>query len=72
MTEPSSSAVEQAIQARIQAAKIRVAAAKERRDDLTAARRRGLAHRHARKLRNLAEQRKDDEPAHPVPPQPHA
>lgn len=56
MTEPSTSHVEQQIAARIAAVKIRVAAAKERRDDLTAARRRGLAHRHARKLRNLAEQ----------------
>ncbi|SMF64564.1 hypothetical protein [Streptomyces sp. Amel2xC10] len=54
MTE-SSSHVEQAVQARIAAARIRVQAAKERRDDLAAARRRGLAHRHARKLRNLAD-----------------
>lgn len=55
MTEPSTSHVEAQITARIQAAKVRVAAAKERRDDLAQARRRGLAHRHARKLRNLAE-----------------
>ncbi|MEH0627904.1 hypothetical protein [Streptomyces stelliscabiei] len=52
----STSAVEQAVQARIQAQRIKVQAAKERRDDLAAARKRGLAHRHARKLRNLAEQ----------------
>lgn len=55
MTE-STSAVEQAVQARIAAARIKVQAAKERRDDLAAARKRGLAHRHAHKLRNLAEQ----------------
>lgn len=55
MTE-STSHVEQAIAARIAAAKIRVAAAKERRDDLAQARRRGLAARHANKLRRLAEQ----------------
>jgi len=54
MTE-STSAVEQAVQARIAQARIRVAAAKERRDDLAAARKRGLAHRHARKLRLLAD-----------------
>ncbi|MFF7260658.1 hypothetical protein ACFZCL_10290 [Streptomyces sp. NPDC008159] len=61
--EPSTSHVEQQIQARINAARIKVQAAKERRDDLAAARRRGLAHRHARKLRNLAEaeQRQDDD-----------
>ncbi|GAA2218844.1 hypothetical protein [Streptomyces indiaensis] len=56
MTE-STSHVEQQIQARIAAAKIRVQAAKKRRDDLAAARRRGLAHRHAQKLRNQAEAR---------------
>lgn len=59
MTEPTSY-VEQQIQARIAAARIKVQAAKERRDDLTAARKRGLAHRHARKLRNLAQQEQDD------------
>lgn len=63
MTE-STSHVEQQIAARIAAVKIRVAAARERRDDLAAARKRGLAHRHARKLKNLAEaeQRQADEP----------
>ncbi|MFF7840416.1 hypothetical protein ACFZC6_16550 [Streptomyces ossamyceticus] len=63
MTGPSTSHVEQQVQQRIAAAKARVQAAKERRDDLAAARRRGLAHRHARKLRNLAEaeQRQDDD-----------
>lgn len=37
----------------IAAARIRIAAAKRRRDELAAARRRGLAARHAQKLRNL-------------------
>lgn len=55
MTE-ATSAVEQAIQARIQVQRIKVQAAKERRDDLAQARRRGLAHRHAAKLRALAAQ----------------
>lgn len=61
MTE---SHVDAAVQARIAAAKVRVQAARERRDDLAQARKRGLAHRHARKLKNLAEaeQRQDDEP----------
>ncbi|MCX5522973.1 hypothetical protein OG342_08875 [Streptomyces bobili] len=52
----STSAVEQAVQQRIQAARIRVAASQQRRDELSAARRRGLAARHANRLRNLAEQ----------------
>ena len=56
--------VEQAVQARINAARVKVQAAQQRRDDLAAARKRGLAHRHARKLRNLAEaeQCQADEP----------
>lgn len=52
MTEPTSH-VEQQVQQRIQAARIRVAAAQQRRDELSAARRRGLAARHAAKLRHL-------------------
>lgn len=58
MTE-STSHVEQQVQARIAAAKVRVQAAKERRTSLAAARRRGIARRHAAKLRALtdAEQR---------------
>ncbi len=52
MTE---SHVDAAVQARIAAAKVRVQAAKQRRDDLAQARKRGLAHRHARKLKNLAD-----------------
>lgn len=62
MTE-STSAVEQA---RIVAARIKVQAARERRDDLAAARKRGLARRHAAKLRRLADaeqqQLQDDGP----------
>lgn len=54
MSEPLSH-VEQQVQARIAAARARIQAAKERRDSLAQARKRGLAHRHARKLRNLAE-----------------
>lgn len=66
MTE-STSHVEQEIQRRIQAQRVKVQAAKQRRDDLAQARKRGLAHRHARKLRNLAEQeqraqQQDEEP----------
>ncbi|MGW6258624.1 hypothetical protein [Streptomyces sp. NPDC055085] len=58
----SVSHVEQQVQARIAAARVKIQAAKERRDDLAAARRRGLAHRHAAKLRNLAaaEQRAEE------------
>ncbi|MFI0134751.1 hypothetical protein [Streptomyces luteogriseus] len=63
MTEPTSH-VERQIQARIAAAKVRVQAAKKRRDELSAARRRGLAHRHAQKLRNQA-QRRDQTPEPP-------
>lgn len=64
MTE-STSHVEQQIQARIQAQRVKVQAAKERRDDLAQARKRGLARRHAAKLRALAEaeqRRQADEP----------
>ncbi len=53
MTE-STSAVEQAVQQRIQQARIKVQAAKERRASLAEARRAGLARRHAQRLRNLA------------------
>ncbi|MEU8752025.1 hypothetical protein AB0C88_16180 [Streptomyces chartreusis] len=60
MTE-STSHVEQQIAARIAAARVKVQAAQQRRDELSAARRRGLAARHANKLRRLAEQRPDDD-----------
>ncbi|MER7574907.1 hypothetical protein [Streptomyces sp. NPDC126514] len=65
MTEPSTSAVELAVQQRIAAARVRIAAAKERRESLTEARQRGLARRHAQTLKNLAEARQlrlDTEP----------
>lgn len=55
MTEPSTSAVDLAVAARIQAAKVRVAAAQQRRTSLAEARKYGLARRHAAKLRALAE-----------------
>lgn len=46
--------VDDIVQERITAARIRIQAAKRRREELGAARRRGLAARHAQKLRNLA------------------
>ncbi len=62
MTE-STSAVEQAVQARIAAARIKVQAAKEQRASLAAARRVGLARRHANKLRRLVDaERQDQDP----------
>ncbi|MET9583631.1 hypothetical protein ABZY10_11025 [Streptomyces sp. NPDC006539] len=45
--------VDDVVAARIEAARIRIQAAKRRREELSAARRRGLAARHAAKLRNL-------------------
>ncbi|MBM9621802.1 hypothetical protein ACFQ60_17805 [Streptomyces zhihengii] len=45
--------VDDVVQERIEAARIRIAAAKRRREELGAARRRGLVARHAAKLRNL-------------------
>ncbi|MEH0584460.1 hypothetical protein QA942_10255 [Streptomyces sp. B21-106] len=54
MTE-STSHIEREIQRRIQAQRVKVAAAKERRASLAEARKAGLAHRHAAKLRHLAE-----------------
>lgn len=54
MTE-STSHVEQQVQARIAAARIKVQASKERSESLREARRRGLSRRHAQKLFNLAE-----------------
>ncbi|MFC4466703.1 hypothetical protein ACFPH6_19585 [Streptomyces xiangluensis] len=62
MTE-STSHVEQQIAARIAATRIKVQAAKERRESFAQARKRGLARRHAAKLRRLAEQEQhqDDE-----------
>lgn len=45
--------VDDIVAAKIAAARIKIQAAKQRRDDLAAARRAGLARRHAAKLRNL-------------------
>jgi hypothetical protein len=59
MTE-STSHVEAEIQRRITAARIRVQAARERRDELSAARRRGIAARHANKLRRLKDAERAD------------
>lgn len=61
MTEPSTSHVEQQVQARIAAARVKVQAARQRRDELGAARRRGLAARHANKLRRQAAARAEAE-----------
>lgn len=52
--------VDDVVAARIEAARVRAQATKRRREELSAARRRGLAARHAAKLRHLA-QRQDDE-----------
>ncbi|MFE0142207.1 hypothetical protein [[Kitasatospora] papulosa] len=45
--------VDDVVAARIEAARVRIQAAKRRREELSAARARGLAARHAAKLRNL-------------------
>ncbi|MFD8739400.1 hypothetical protein ACFV06_31440 [Streptomyces sp. NPDC059618] len=52
--------VEQQVAARIAAARARVEAEKQRRAELAAARHRGIAARHATKLRNLAESALDN------------
>lgn len=68
MTEPVSH-VDRAVQARIAAARVQIQAAKTQREGFAAARKRGLARRHAQKLRNLADAERraqqtemDDEP----------
>ena len=45
--------VDDVVAARIEAARVRIQAAKRRREELSAARARGLAARHANKLRHL-------------------
>ncbi|MET9050111.1 hypothetical protein ABZW50_03030 [Streptomyces bacillaris] len=45
--------VDDVVAAKVEAARVRIQAAKRRREELAAARRRGLAARHAQKLRNL-------------------
>jgi hypothetical protein len=52
--------VDDVVAARIEAARVRIQAAKQRREELAAARRRGLAARHAQKLRRLAAQQRDE------------
>ncbi|MER8197043.1 hypothetical protein ABTY00_24135 [Streptomyces microflavus] len=52
--------VDDVVAARIEAARIRIQAAKRRREELAAARKRGLAARHATKLRYLAAQQRDE------------
>lgn len=59
MTE-STSAVEQAVQARIAAVRARCDSNRQRRRELAEARRRGLEARYAQKLRNLAERQEGD------------
>lgn len=63
MTEPSTSAVDLAVTARIQAARQRTEDMRRQRAELAAARKAGLARRHAAKLAYLAEgvQRQADE-----------
>jgi ribosomal protein L13E len=68
VNEPTSH-VELEIQRRIEAQRIKVQAARERRQSLAEARKAGLARRHAAKLAHLAEserraaeQQQDDEP----------
>lgn len=57
----STSAVELAVQRRIAAAKVRIAAAQQRRESFAEARKHGLRRRHAAKLKHLAEQRRSEQ-----------
>lgn len=57
----SESHVEQAVAARIAAAKRKAEQEKQRRAELAEARKRGLAYRHAQRLRNLAEAALDNQ-----------
>ncbi|MFD9716689.1 hypothetical protein [Streptomyces sp. NPDC056500] len=67
--------VEDLVQERIAAARRKIAADKQRRQELNAARQRGLAYRHAAKLKRLAESAEhqattepgDQAPEGPVP-----
>lgn len=56
LTTESTSHVEQQVAARVAAARVKVQAARGRRASLAEARKAGLARRHARKLKNLADQ----------------
>ncbi|MFE7047086.1 hypothetical protein ACFVAM_01760 [Streptomyces californicus] len=48
--------VDDVVAAKVEAARVRIQAAKRRREELAAARKRGLAARHANKLRRIAAQ----------------
>ncbi|MFD7858311.1 hypothetical protein ACFV6B_29120 [Streptomyces microflavus] len=50
--------VDDVVAAQVEAARVRIQAAKRRREELAAARRRGLAARHANKLRRIAGQQR--------------
>ncbi|MFI7234468.1 hypothetical protein [Streptomyces cyaneofuscatus] len=52
--------VDDVVAAKVEAARVRIQAAKRRRDELAAARKRGLAARHANKLRRIAAQQRDE------------
>ncbi|QYA94034.1 hypothetical protein KZO11_10090 [Streptomyces anulatus] len=52
--------VDDVVAAKVEAARVRIQAAKRRREELGAARRRGLAARHANKLRRIAAQQRDE------------
>jgi len=58
--------VNDVVAAKVEAARLRAEAAKRRRAALAAARQRGLAHRHAAKLRNQASVRTTDGTATPT------
>ncbi|MFF8793363.1 hypothetical protein [Streptomyces globisporus] len=51
--------VDDVVAAKVEAARVRIQAAKRRREELAAARKRGLAARHANKLRRIAGQQRD-------------
>ncbi|MFF9084401.1 hypothetical protein ACF1BR_32415 [Streptomyces rubiginosohelvolus] len=52
--------VDDVVAAKVEAARVRIQAAKRRREELAAARARGLAARHANKLRRIAAQQRDE------------
>ncbi|MFE3475713.1 hypothetical protein ACFXOI_29525 [Streptomyces bacillaris] len=54
--------VDDVVAAKVEAARVRIQAAKRRREELAAARKRGLAARHANKLRRLAAQQQNAQP----------
>ncbi|MFD8471914.1 hypothetical protein ACFV2E_07620 [Streptomyces globisporus] len=54
--------VDDVVAAKVEAARVRIQAAKRRREELAAARARGLAARHANKLRRIAAQQQSIQP----------